>query len=304
MTEEVVDHIMNNQELIFTPNEEDSREYNYDYITEKQPRYEFECDGSDDVCDLVNEGILSAWDLYHYVEDQLQWDNAYEGAEVEIPWAHDSTSITVSNLTKYGYEQLEDSFQRNRDGWWEDLVSDHKDELDRINNDEDDDNDDIEESLSETDLKAYKSFSASNPIRTLNDIHRYGYDDDISIHEDVEEFETRDHSNDFTTYEDVLAGMQDNASNEVIDATIRTFNKIGSTYKIDPKDVVIFVDSEWEYDPVYFADSSVSINRNLSKFNVADIEIIKEMINHNIWLYFKNQEDANSYLAFVDNGKY
>ena len=147
MTEDVVDHIMNNQELIFTPNEDDSRDYDYSYIEENQPRYEFECDGSDDVCTLVDHDVINGWDLYHYVEDQLQWDHAYDGAEVERPWGYDSTSITVSNLTIEGYEQLKDSFERNSDGWWEDLVSEHKEELERINNDEYDEDDDIDEGL-------------------------------------------------------------------------------------------------------------------------------------------------------------
>lgn len=369
MTEDVIDHIMNNQELIFTPNEEDSRDYNYDEIEEKQPRYEFECDGSDDVCTLVNEGILTGWDLYHYVEDQLQWDNAYEGAEVERPWGYDSTSITVSNLTIDGYEQLEDSFNRNRDGWWEDLVSEHQDELDRINNGDDDDyeeDDDIDEGLinarpelrhiAETlqaksedltflanefdkaltsegfnydidivegfkinvksdDIKAiddfakefFKKYNLAVDVEDKGDSHNYmlkkattrpskneGYVDAFKpVKEKLDE--------EFLSYEDVMQGMMDNASNETIDADIRLFNKVASTLGLRrPEDIVIYVDSEGMYDPVYYADSSTKINKIVSQFNCGPITCLSERRNGNTWIYFNNKEDADQYIRFVN----
>ena len=419
MTEEVVDHIMNNQELIFTPNEEDSRDYDYDYIEEKQPRYEFECDGSDDVCTLVNEGILTGWDLYHYVEDQLQWDNAYEGAEVERPWGYDSTSITVSNLTVEGYEQLEDSFNRNRDGWWEDLVSEHQDELDRINNGDDDyeEDDDIDEGLinarpelrpiaeklqakskdltflanefdkaltsegfnydidivegfkinvKSEDLKAidefshefFKKYGLAVDIEDKGDSHNYllkkestktakqegfldifkkrgskepkwglfndygkmSYGPYDTREEAVEAYKrvtarsyryaaelsiqevTESLKEEFTNYEDVMQGMMDNASNEQIDADIRMFNKVAKNLGLKrPEDIVMYVDSEGMYDPVYYADSSTKIDRIIAKFNCGPVECISENRNGNVWIYFANREDAQLYINFVNS---
>ena len=420
MTEDVIDHIMNNQELIFTPNEEDSRDYNYDEIEEKQPRYEFECDGSDDVCTLVNEGILTGWDLYHYVEDQLQWDNAYEGAEVERPWGYDSTSITVSNLTIDGYEQLEDSFNRNRDGWWEELVSEHQDELDRINNGDDDyeEDDDIDEGLinarpelrhiAETlqaksedltflanefdkaltsegfnydidivegfkinvksdDIKAiddfanefFKKYNLAVDIEDKGDSHNYllkkastktakqegfldifkgkkkeepskweiynrdygrrvygPYDtkEEARADWDIINLRSSNHAaelgirevteslkEDFLSYEDVMQGMMDNSSNETIDADIRLFNKIASTLGLRrPEDIVIYVDSEGMYDPVYYADSSTKINKIVSQFICGPITCLSERRNGNTWIYFNNKEDADQYIRFVN----
>lgn len=363
MTEEVVDHIMNNQELIFTPNEEDSRDYDYDYIEEKQPRYEFECDGSDDVCTLVNEGILTGWDLYHYVEDQLQWDNAYKGAEVERPWGYDSTSITVSNLTVEGYEQLKDSFERNSEGWWEDLVSEHQDELDRINNGEYDEDDEIDENFAKSyseiceklqaqsedltflanqfdealteegfnydidivegfkinvkseDLKAiddfanefFKKYNLAVNIEDKSDSHNYllrkaatktskneGY---VDAFKPVEEKLNEE----FISYEDVMQGMMDNASEEQIDADLRLFNKIAKNLGLKkPEDIVIYVDEEGLYNPVYYAESSTKINAILTKFEIGPVSLIAEIRNGNVWCYFNNADDANMYLGFVN----
>lgn len=420
MTEDVIDHIMNNQELIFTPNEEDSRDYNYDEIEEKQPRYEFECDGSDDVCTLVNEGILTGWDLYHYVEDQLQWDNAYEGAEVERPWGYDSTSITVSNLTIEGYEQLEDSFNRNRDGWWEDLVSEHQDELDRINNGDDDyeEDDDIDEGLinarpelrhiaeklqaksedltflanefdkaltnegfnydidivegfkinvKSDDIKAiddfasefFKKYNLAVDIEDKGDSHNYmlrkastktakqegfldifkkkqkeepsqweiynrDYDrrvygpyatkEEARAYWDMINLRSSNHAaelgirevteslkEEFLSYEDVMQGMMDNSSNETIDADIRLFNKVASTLGLRrPEDIVIYVDGEGMYDPVYYADSSTKINKIVSQFTCGPITCLSERRNGNTWIYFNNKEDADQYIRFVN----
>lgn len=373
MTEDVVDHIMNNQELIFTPNEEDSREYDYSYIEEKQPRYEFECDGSDDVCTLVDNGIINGWDLYHYVEDQLQWDNAYNGAEVERPWGYDSTSITVSNLTVEGYEQLKDSFERNQDGWWEDLVSEHKDELDRINSDDEDyeEDDDIDEGLinarpeikditeklqarsedltflanefdaalkhegfeydidivegfkinvksdelSDIDNFAhefFKKYQLAVDIEDKNDSHNYMLKKAATKSDKNEGFlhmfnenntdETNGLNEEFVTYEDVMEGMMDNASNEQIDADIRLFNKVAKNLGVnDPKNLVIYVDGEGMYDPVYYADSSVKLDNIIAKFNCGPIDCISERKHGNVWIFFRNKNDAEMYINFVNN---
>lgn len=357
MTEEVVDHIRNNQELIFTPNEEDSRDYEYDYIEEKQPKYEFECDGSDDVCTLVNEGILTGWDLYHYVEDQLQWDNAYKGAEVERPWGYDSTSVTVSNLTIDGYEQLKDSFEGNSEGWWEDLVSEHQDELNRINNDEYDEDDEIDENFAKSYSEICEKLQAQSEDLTFlanqfdKALTEEGFTYDIDIIEEFKinvkadnlgEIDTFAHKfftkydlavdvedkgdshnyllkkakttsaknegmkdslkEEFLHYEDVVEGMMNNASEEQIDADLRLFNKIAQNLGLKkPEDIVIYVDEEGLYNPVYYAESSTKINAIITKFEIGPISLIAEIRNGNVWCYFATEDDANSYIRFVND---
>lgn len=125
----IVERIKTEPELIYTPNTEDSRDYANDYIKENQPRYEYEIAGSDDLVTLVENGLLTSWDLNNYVENILSYENAYNGAEVTRPWSHQDTSVTVENLTRDGYEHLKDSVEHNLEGFWSDLVNEHIDEL-------------------------------------------------------------------------------------------------------------------------------------------------------------------------------
>lgn len=136
----VIEKIQNNIDLMYAPNDVDSRDYSYDYIKENQPRYEFELYASDDVETLVEKGVLDAWDLNHYVEHQLEYDSRYTDAEVSRPWSHNSTTVTIENLTKDGYEAIESNFTRDPEGFWEDLTSEHAEDLD-TDDDYDDDYD-------------------------------------------------------------------------------------------------------------------------------------------------------------------
>lgn len=140
LTHKIVHHIDDNNDLFYTVNEEDSRDYSTDYIVENQPTYEFELYGSDDIDTLVEKGVLTSWDLTKYVEEQLEWESDYRGAEVATPWSHHDTSVTVTNLTRDGYDRLKDSFEHNPEEWWEDLTSEYADDL--VDDGYDDDYDD------------------------------------------------------------------------------------------------------------------------------------------------------------------
>lgn len=105
----------------------------------------------------------------------------------------------------------------------------------------------------------------------------------------------------FTTYDAVLAGMQDNCTNEQIDATIRTFDKVAKYFKINPQDIIMFVDSDFEYDPIYFADDFKELRKGLVALIVGDIHIVKEFYNGKNWLYFRNRDEANSYIRFAQS---
>lgn len=134
--EHIIDEINNDNSLLWTINKEDSRDYANNYIVENQPRYEFEIEGSDDVVTLVEKGILDSWDLIRYVEEILSYEAVYNDADVSRPWGYHDTSVTVTNLTKDGYEYLQD-VTRNSDTWWEGLTSNYADELsDETDNEE------------------------------------------------------------------------------------------------------------------------------------------------------------------------
>lgn len=139
LSKSVIDSIHTNSELLWTINDVDSRDYSTDYIEENQPRYDYELYASDAVADLVENGTLDAWDLNRYVEAQMEYDSSYNGAVVDAPWSHDSTTVSVSELTYDGYEHLKNMFEHDVDGFWADLVSDYTDadELDDDYNVED-----------------------------------------------------------------------------------------------------------------------------------------------------------------------
>ena len=146
IAQHVIDKIISNPELMWTINDSDSRNYSTDYVTENQPTYEFELYGSDDIITLVEKGVLTSWDLTKYVEGELEWESDYRGAEVATPWSHHDTSVTVTNLTKNGYDRLRDAFQHDPEKWWEDLTSEYSEDL---SDDEYDDDYDIGDSSSE-----------------------------------------------------------------------------------------------------------------------------------------------------------
>lgn len=130
VAKDVVEKIIEDPVLLETPNDVDSRGYNYDYIEENQPMYEYEIDASDDVTRLVEEGILNSWDLNNYVNEILSYESVYNSSRVSRPFTHHDTSVTVENLTRDGYDMLQDAIQRNIDGFWEDLVLEYADQLD------------------------------------------------------------------------------------------------------------------------------------------------------------------------------
>lgn len=138
---EVVEYLLANPDLMWTISEVDSRDYSAEYIAENQPTYEFEIQAPYEVERLLDQRIITAWDLNSYVEDNMSWDSMYNGAEVERPWSTYSSNVTITNLTREAYDYLSDLFRDHEDSYWEDLIAEHASELE----DEVDDDYDIEE---------------------------------------------------------------------------------------------------------------------------------------------------------------
>lgn len=141
----VVDYLLDHEELFATENTEDSREYDYDYLEENQPRFEFEIDACDEIYELIQHEVIDSNDLYNYVDDALSYDSIYRDAEIERPWGRDSSSIVVSNLTIDAYEELRDMCRNDRlNRFWSDLIDEYSEELEAIENGEYD-TDDLED---------------------------------------------------------------------------------------------------------------------------------------------------------------
>lgn len=133
LADKLIERILSEPELIAEPNEEDSREYESAWDVEDfQPRYDFEISASDDVVRLVENGILNAWDLQSYVESSLEYESWYNSdVTIDRPWAHTSTTVTLTNLTRDAYDGLQNMFRNDDkiDQFWQDLVNEHIDEL-------------------------------------------------------------------------------------------------------------------------------------------------------------------------------
>ena len=152
MAKQVVDYIVENPETITTPNNEDSREYNAEYIIDQQPKFEFEFYGSEDIVTLVDANIINSWTLKEYVEDQLRYGGrSISEFETERPWTHYDHQITVSGLTRDDLDFIENDLFRDADSFWEGLVDEYADDLEELKNEHDDDYDeeDEEEDLDE-----------------------------------------------------------------------------------------------------------------------------------------------------------
>lgn len=143
LSDSLIDYLCKHPELFYTLNDEDSRDHDYSYLTDNQPRFDFEIDGNDDTYELIQHNIITSSDLYNYVEDALRYDSLYKDAEIESPWDRDSNSITVNNLTYDAKEALKDMLEHGH--FWDDLTSEYESELEKINNGEYD-TDDLDDS--------------------------------------------------------------------------------------------------------------------------------------------------------------
>lgn len=183
-------HVQAHFEELMDPNEEDSRDWSsstLDEIEENQPKYEYDVWGSDDIIVLVENGVLNAWDLKEYVEDMLQWEQAFKDAEVDRPWSHSSTELNITNLTKDGYELIRDWFHNREEQFWSELVEQYRDELDAIYNEdsEDESDEDIDESLKEA-----KYDGVETKLRRLMDVYEEEDDgDNYELTKDGDEYE-------------------------------------------------------------------------------------------------------------------
>ena len=139
---------------------------------------------------------------------------------------------------------------------------------------------------------------------TLDTLKRYrdGLGDDFELIEEVET-EYEDLSANLISYNDLLASMVDNSTQEQIDGTIRTLDKVAKYFKVKPENLAIFRDSiPSEYDPITWMDDGEFISKYLGVYFVADIKIVKEELGSTMWLYFKSVEEADKYLKAAQRG--
>lgn len=260
----VLDRIQNEPELLTTLNNVDSRTLDYTYIEEQQPTYDFEFYGSDDIVELVDAEILNSWKLKEYVEQQLEWNSACRGCEVERPWTHYDHSVQVTGLTRDGLDYVEQELFNDPDSFWQDLVDEYSDDLEELRDDHDDDDEpenDIDESI---------------VMKSANNYY-------------------------FQHGDEVLEGMNGNLSDKELDYQIKYLSRIARKLGLKRvEDLVLFCDDEWVYDPTMFDNRFFTLPEQPNEFNVNGVTFIAAKEFNQIWLYFRNEDDGAAYLGYCD----
>ena len=262
----VIDRIQNEPELLTTLNDVDSRSIEYTYIEEQQPTYDFEFYGSDDIVELVEAEILNSWKLKEYVEQQLEWNSACRGCEVERPWTHYDHSVQVTGLTRDGLDYVEQELFNDPDSFWQDLVDEYSDELEELRN---------------------------------------GYDDDYEedADDDIDESIVMESANNyyFQHGDEVLEGMNGNLSDKELDYQIKYLNRIARKLGLKRiEDLVLFCDDEWVYDPTMFDNRFFTLPDQPNEFEVNGVTFIAAKEFNQIWLYFRSEEEGAAYLGYCD----
>lgn len=262
----VIDRIQNEPELLTTLNDVDSRSIEYTYIEEQQPTYDFEFYRSDDIVELVEAEILNSWKLKEYVEQQLEWNSACRGCEVERPWTHYDHSVQVTGLTRDGLDYVEQELFNDPDSFWQDLVDEYSDELEELRN---------------------------------------GYDDDYEedADDDIDESIVMESANNyyFQHGDEVLEGMNGNLSDKELDYQIKYLNRIARKLGLKRiEDLVLFCDDEWVYDPTMFDNRFFTLPDQPNEFEVNGVTFIAAKEFNQIWLYFRSEEEGAAYLGYCD----
>lgn len=128
LEEKIIHEIIQDVDLFINKNEEDSLDQDIDWIMENQPKYSYEIPCSDDLTPFIEAGYCDSWKLKEYVENQLSWESSTRDAEIERPWGHSDTSVTITNLTKDGLDRVEELVRHHLESFWEDLVSELEEE--------------------------------------------------------------------------------------------------------------------------------------------------------------------------------
>ena len=146
--EEIRDKIIDDVQdidLLSQPPVMDMLDADTSWLEDNQPRYEVEVWASDDLEAHIDAGNVDSWKIIEFLEDNaLSWNSEFRGAEVSRPWGHHDTSYTITNLTIDGKEMLEDSFNKDIDGFWGDLVNELNEEYPLDSDEEDDEEDSYE----------------------------------------------------------------------------------------------------------------------------------------------------------------
>lgn len=143
IADDLVTRLASGNELMWTPNVEDSRTFDYSELERNQPTFDACMYVSDDVSDLIDKGIINAHTVRHYIENALSFNTGIGDFSVERPWSHYDKEYNITGLTQDGLE-IVNELNDDPDDFFADLVAEYEDELDS-------DDEELEESINEED---------------------------------------------------------------------------------------------------------------------------------------------------------
>lgn len=111
----IIDHIINNPELFYEPNEDDSREWDVDWLKEHQPKYDFNGNLPDGL-----DNVMSRHEIEATIEDwYLSGCGSLRNCADEVSVGYGT--VDIYGLTRDAYDQLEHHF----DDWIEEVANEN-----------------------------------------------------------------------------------------------------------------------------------------------------------------------------------
>lgn len=111
-------------------------------------------------------------------------------------------------------------------------------------------------------------------------------------------------------YNDLLADMFGNTSDAEIDRQMALMKRYAKRLGLKRPDDMIIIrlegDDEYTYDPAnYYRGTHLNDNVVLyDDFDTELVSLVRELINGNVWLYFANSGDAETYTTEIDRINY
>ncbi len=174
----IIQSIIDNPELLETPLDYDMYEADSEWLKDYQPRYEYSYGVSEKIEAYLEAGLITSWDCVQVVEEWLQYNSAFEGAEVSRPWGYADREYTIENLTKEGLEECQ-----NWERWnmWEDYENDLYEEYgDPTEEDEDEEYDEsIKRPVKESTWAEREMSFTKVTLNKLEKIHSVGLWDEF-----------------------------------------------------------------------------------------------------------------------------
>lgn len=177
----------------------------------------------------------------------------------------------------------------------------------------------LEEGLNYKDLKELTTLAQQIGLSTVKDLNnfidhelgdnesvldalkRYKHDLDTDDLEELDEvFSENTIEEEFSTYNDIRNDFEkDQINYGQREAFEEMMIKAAKSLHSDPELVLIYKDSDREFDPIYFADESKELQYNVLKVKVFDLEVVRIEFKGNIYIVFRSKADADIYMNYA-----